>query len=63
VNVGDRVRLSPLGKTLRHIFPNPEVKGTVVLPGKSRGGLYLRVRIDGASKSRTFAQAYWEVEP
>lgn len=59
----DRVELSLLGRgpEYRHIFKTPDIKGTVVRPGISRGGLYLRVLVDGEKTPRTFAAHYWQV--
>lgn len=57
--VGVRVRLSPAGRRATHIFPDLRTAGTVVPPGRTRGGLYPRVRIDG-HEPRTFSTHYWE---
>lgn len=56
----DRVELSVVGKEKRHIFKSSDIQGTVVRPGISRGGLYLRVLIDGEKIPRTFAATYWQ---
>lgn len=60
MKVGDRVRLSAEGRAMTYIFYDTEVLGVIVLPGTSRGRLYLRVLMDGAKGLRTFAARYWE---
>ncbi len=37
-----------------------ETTGIVVKPGLSRGGLYLRVHVDGEKEPRTFHPSLWE---
>lgn len=68
MNVGDRVKLSAEGRRsisnewgggVDFLLP-PDVRGTVMRPGRSRGGLRLRVLVDGAKRSGSYAAAYWE---
>lgn len=64
---GDRVKLTAEGRqslsTERWDFGiDPEIRGTVVPPGVYRGGLRIRVKLDGTHRSKSYAKKYWELE-
>jgi len=65
---GDRVKLSAEGRqsVSTERWPgikgmlSPDVRGTVVRPGRTRGGMRVRVLVDGAKRDKSYAAMYWE---
>ena len=60
--IGDAVKLSAEGRRMTHLFHDPNIGGRVVKPGPSRGGLRVRILVDGETKPRTFAAKFWRVK-
>jgi hypothetical protein len=65
MNVGSRVTLSDEGRfaLVEHYFKGrSDISATVVRPGRFRGGLKIRVLVDGDKSPRTFAAKFWQEE-
>lgn len=65
MNVGSRVTLSDEGRLalVRHYFKGrSDIFATVVRPGRFRGGLKIRLLVDGEKSPRTFAASFWREE-
>jgi hypothetical protein len=62
MKVGDTVRLTAVARAKRYLFPNPDVKGKVVRPGISRGGIRVRVHAADNKNPKTYSISYWEVD-
>jgi len=53
-------RTPPIPQEKCAFLLDPESQGVVVRPGLSRGGAYLRVRVDGSKRPVTSATVFWE---
>lgn len=60
--IGSRLKLSKTGVEMWHIFEDTKARATVVRPGVSRSGMYVRLRVDGSKKEKTYSTNFWEAE-